>query len=133
MSKTFEIRAEILKDQTFEQGLVLGWAIVCSEMGEEYFDLQGDAVTEKAMLDAATDFAENSRVAKEMHQGEQAGTVVHTWPLTSDIAKSFGVECDKRGLMIAMRPDEGMLDKFKSGELTGFSIGGIRGVDEEVE
>ncbi len=130
---TFEIRAEILKNQSFDEGLVLGWAIICKEHGEPYFDLQGDHITELAMLRASTDFAENSRVAKDMHRDGQAGTVVHTFPMTTDIAKAFGVQTDRTGLMIAMRPDEEMLDKFKSGELTGFSIGGVRGEDEEVE
>jgi len=31
-----------------------------------------------------------------------------------------------------MRPSEAVLNKFKSGEYTGFSIGGIRRVDREI-
>lgn len=127
-----EIRAEILKNQTFDNGLVLGWAIVCKEAGERYFDLQGDHVTEDAMLKASSDYAMNHRPATDMHR-QEAGVVVHTFPMTTEIAKAFDIQTDRTGLMIAMKPNPEMLGKFKSGELTGFSIGGLRGEDEEVE
>ena len=131
--ETFEIRAEVVKvDESL--GLVMGFAIVCTEDGEPYFDLQDDHVPESTMLKSALDFMRNSQVAKEMHTGEQAGTVVFAWPMTADIAKAFGILTRKTGLMIAMAPDDmGMLEKFQIGELTGFSIGGERLKDEEVD
>lgn len=127
-----KIYAEVLKADA-GLGLVLGHAIVCKENGEDYYDLQGDHIPEDAMLKAALDFMENSQVAKEMHAGEQTGTVVFAWPMTTEIAKAFGIETKKTGLMIAVRPNEEMLAKFKSGEFTGFSIGGLRLEDEEVD
>lgn len=130
-STDFEIRAEVAKvDDSL--GLVMGFAIVCNEDGEPYFDLQGDHVPEESMLKAALEFMENSQVAKEMHRGEQAGTVVFAWPMTDEIAKSFDMLTRRTGLMIAIKPDEGMLKRFQLGELTGFSIGGLRIDDEEV-
>ena len=130
--KNFEMRAEVVKvDDTL--GLVMGYAIVCNEDGEPYFDLQGDHIPEDAMLKAALDFMENSQVAKEMHTGDQAGTVVFAFPMTDDIAKAFDVLTKRTGLMIAMRPDADMLKRFQLGELTGFSIGGERLKDEEVD
>lgn len=127
----FEVRAEVLKvDEGL--GLVMGHAIVCNIDGEPYFDLQGDHIPEDSMLKAALDFMENSRMAKEMHDGEAAGQVVFAFPLTTEIAKAFGIETKVTGLMIAMRPDKDMLQKFQLGELTGFSIGGLRLEDEEV-
>jgi hypothetical protein len=85
------------------------------------------------MLGAAVDFMQNSRVAKEMHAGDSKGSVLFAFPLTTEIAKSFGIETSTTGLMIAMKPDNAdMLAKFKSGELTGFSIGGRRITDETV-
>ena len=130
--ESFELRAEVVKvDATL--GLIMGYAIICTEEGEPYFDLQGDHVPEDAMLKAALDFMENSRVAKEMHDGDQVGTVVFAWPMTADIAKAFDILTRRTGLMVAVRPsDKGMLEKFQLGELTGFSIGGTRGEDEEV-
>lgn len=113
-------------------GLVFGYAIVSKENGEPYFDVQGDHIDEGAMLKAAVDFMENSRVAKEMHAGGAAGTVVFAFPLTSDIAKALDIDAKKTGLLIAMKPEASMLEKFKSGEYSGFSIGGHRITDEDV-
>jgi hypothetical protein len=141
----FEVRAEVLKvDESL--GLVMGFAIVCSEAGEPYFDVQGDHIPEDAMLKAAADFMMNSRVAGQMHTDEDGvftavsqkaaadhGTVVFAWPLTEDIAKAFNILTHKTGLMIAVKPDKDMLEKFQLGEYTGFSIGGSRVKDEEVD
>lgn len=114
-------------------GLVLGYAIVCKVEGEDYFDTQGDHIPEAAMLEAATDFMVHSRTAKEGHKGDDVGSIVFAWPMTTEIAKAFGMDVKQTGLMIALKPDgEDMLHKFETGELTGFSIGGSRGVDEEV-
>lgn len=122
---TFEIRSKITKVDE-ELGLVFGWAIICTEDGEPYFDLQKDHALEKGMVKAVTRFMQNSRAAKEMHQGEERGAVVHSMPMTAEIAKAFGIITKITGWMIAMAPDEAMFAKFKSGELTGFSIGGRR-------
>lgn len=115
-------------------GLVFGFAIVCKQDGEPYFDVQDDHIPEDAMLAAATDFMLHSRVAKEMHEGDPAGDIVFAFPLTTDIAKALGIETKTTGLLIAMKPaSDEMLRKFRDGELTGFSIGGVRITDEEVE
>ena len=132
MSGSFELRAEVAKvDDSL--GLVMGWAIVCKEDGEDYYDLQGDHIPEAAMLEAATDFAKSARVVGDQHAAKDSGEVVHVWPMTEDIAKAFGVETTKTGLMIAMQPSEDMLAKFRDGTLTGFSIGGKRVEDEAVD
>lgn len=124
--------AEVLKvDDSL--GLVLGWAIVCKKDGADYWDLQDDHIPESSMLSAAVDFMQNSRMAKEMHGGESAGSVLFAFPMTEDIAKAFGIETKTTGLMIAMKPDDdAMLAKFRDGTLTGFSIGGSRLDDEEI-
>lgn len=113
-------------------GLVFGWAIVCNKNGEPYFDSQSDHIPEDSMLHAAADFMKNSRVAKDMHQGDEIGLVVFAWPMTADIAKAMGMQTDTTGLMIAMLPPPDILQKFKDGDYTGFSIGGFRVEDEEV-
>jgi hypothetical protein len=113
-------------------GLVFGWAIVCRKNGEDYYDTQGDFIPEDSMLHAAADFMKNSRVAKDMHQGDEIGPVVFAWPMTADIAKAMGMQTETTGLMIAMLPPADILEKFKDGSYTGFSIGGFRVEDEEV-
>lgn len=114
-------------------GLVFGFAIVCKVDGEDYYDVQGDNIPEDAMLAASCEFMQGARVAKEMHAGEAKGTVVFAFPLTTDIAKALGIMTPKTGLLIAMKPDDpAILEKFRSGEFTGFSIGGRRIRDEEI-
>jgi len=130
IKKTY-VKVEKVDD---DLGLVLGFAIVCKEDGEDYFDLQGDHIPEASMLKAATDFMKNSRLARDMHQkGDESGQVVFAFPLTTEIAEALGIVTKKTGLIIAMQPDAEMLAKFKDGTYTGFSIGGQRVEDEEVE
>ncbi len=109
-----------------ELGLVFGFAIICLENGKPYYDRQDEHVPEDVMLKAATDFMINSRVAKEMHDGDNIGTVVFAFPLTTEVAGAMGISTKKTGLIVAMRPSEDVLKKFKSGELTGFSVGGFK-------
>jgi len=113
-------------------GLVFGYGIICKVKGEEYFDLQGDYIPEDEMMKSATEFMETARAADVMHDYEKQGTVVFAWPMTAEVAKSFGVETKVTGLMIAVKPEPEMLAKFKSGELKGFSIGG-RGIRTPVQ
>lgn len=116
------------------KGVVYGWAIICKINGQPYFDLQGDHIPEDAMHAASVDFAKSARVAKEMHDGDQVGTVVHTMPITSDMADGFGFDSAITGLLIGWKPDDPSdLEKFKNGEFTGFSIGGRIAEFEEVD
>lgn len=129
--KTF---ASVVKvDETL--GLVMGFAIICTEGDEAYFDVQGDHIPEDAMLKAAADFMINSRAAKQMHDGPDVGQVVFAFPLTYETAAAMGInQYEKTGLMIAMKFDDpAIVDKFKSGEYKGFSIGGQRMIDEEID
>ena len=114
-------------------GLVFGYAVVCLQNGEPYYDLADDHIPEQAMLKAAASFAQRDRVAKEMHEGEKAGEIVFLFPLTTEVAKSLDIETSTTGLLIAMKPsDPAMLEKFRSGEYTGFSIGGRRVTDTPI-
>lgn len=113
-------------------GLVFGWGIVCTEKGADHYDLQGDHIPDSVMLEAASDFMAHARIAKDMHTGEQTGAIVHSFPLTAEIAKDFGITCEKTGWMLAMKPDSAeILKQFASGERTGFSIGGECAYDLE--
>lgn len=116
-----------------ELGIVFGFALVSKLNGEDYFDSQGDHISEDVMMKAAVDYVESGAAAKEMHVGEVVGKVVFAWPMTSELAKSMGIYTNQTGLMIGMRPDKpDMLKKFKDGTYTGFSIGG-RGVRVPVD
>lgn len=121
-----EFRSRVIKAQAVDAdlGLVLGWGIICSEGGEPYYDLQNQHIPADLMVKATTDFMAEVRATDEMHDEEPDGTVVHSFPLTEAVKAAFGIECDREGWMIAMRPSPPVLQKFVSGEYTGFSIGG---------
>ncbi len=105
-------------------GLVFGWAIICTEKGVDHYDLQGDHIPEGVMIESVTKFMAEARVAKDMHSGDQHGDIVHSFPLTADIAKAMGIETETTGWMVAMRPSAEILKLYVSGERRGFSIGG---------
>lgn len=114
-------------------GIAFGFAIVCATSGKPYYDLQGDHVPEDAMAKAATDFMTTARVAKLMHEGDPIGSVVFAWPMTQSIADALGIRTQKTGLLVGIKPDDPqVLEQFRTGQLTGFSIGGSRIEDEEV-
>lgn len=115
-------------------GLVFGWAIICKQDGQDYYDLNRDSdgervpehIPEHAMLEAASDFMSGPRIHKVMHEGGEEGNVVFAFPLTTDIAKAMGIQTKNTGLMIATKPSTTTLKRYISGELRGFSIGGSR-------
>lgn len=122
------LKGEVCKvDATL--GLVFGWGIVCCEKNDagewvDHYDLQGDHIPEFVMLEGTSDFMLNSREAHDMHKGEAHGSIVHSFPLTRDVAEKMGIKADRTGWMIAMKPCEDVLIKFQNGTYRGFSIGG---------
>lgn len=117
-----------------ELGVVFGYAIVCKQRGEEYYDIQGDHIPEESMLKAAFDFMSGNRVAKDMHEGKQTGQVLFGMPITQEIAESLRIDVNQTGLIVGMKPSSNeLLEKYKTGEYTGFSIGGRRIMDTEVD
>lgn len=129
----FSIEVEIEKVDS-ELGIVFGYAMVCYQEGQKYFDLHDDHITEKAMLECTAAYMEGNRIAKDMHQGEPCGQVVYGFPMTAEIAKSLDIQVKRTGFIVGMKPEsQDMLDKFASGEYTGFSIGGRRVKDTEID
>lgn len=119
-----EMTSKVLKFDD-EERLVYGWASVITEGGEPVVDRQGDVIKAPALTKAVTKFMEEVRVGKAMHEGEQIGQVIHSWPVTDEIAKSVGIESDREGWLVAFKVyDDEVWNKVKSGELSAFSIGG---------
>lgn len=105
--------------------ILFGFALICRVDDEDYYDTHGDHIPEEVMLKASAQFMYSARVSLEMHDGEQKGTVVFAFPLTQEIAKSLNITTSKTGLIIGVKiNDKDVLAKVKSGEYTGFSIGG---------
>lgn len=128
--KWFESYCDVAKVDD-ELGLVFGFGMVCSKNGRPYVDLQDDFIPEHSMLKAAVGFMSTDRVQGDMH-AKADGQVVFAFPLTAEIAKSLDIQTQTTGLLVAIKPSPPVLAKFKSGEYTGFSIGGIRRVDREI-
>jgi hypothetical protein len=67
---------------------------------------------------------QDARIAKAMHTGNQVGEVVHSFPLTSELAKTFGIECDKEGWMVGVKVHSSEVwNQVKNGTFKAFSIG----------
>lgn len=122
-----------------EHGIVFGFAIVCKEDGEDHFDLQDDHIPEATMLKASLDFSLHSNQGWDMHGfgdngTDRVGGYPFLFPLTTEIAKSLDIETRKTGLLVGFKPEKDeILQKYISGEYTGFSIGGAEIEVLEVE
>lgn len=130
-----------------EHGLVFGYAIVCKVDGEDYYDLNIDTkgvhkgqpvpehITEDAMFKGWADASESGAhlPGNDMHAGPDVGTYYSLFPLTTDIAKMLGIEATRTGLLCAYKPTPEVLEKFKDGTYTGFSMEGARLEYEELE
>lgn len=121
-----------------EQRIVWGWIYVSTEKGRLMVDSQGDSIEPAEMVKMANDFMLNTRTGKVMHQGAETGRFIHSFPLTKELSKAFGIACDREGWIGAMKvEDDKMWAAVKSGAFTGFSIGGsvseVEEYDPEVE
>lgn len=113
-------------------GIVFGWGMISEINGEPYYDLDNQHISSAGMLKATSGFMEDSRVNNDMHTDNDVGIVVHSFPLTKEIAQSMGIHTNICGWMVGVKPDEDSLAKFADGTYTGFSIeGSAEWVDEE--
>lgn len=134
------VEAQILKVND-EQRIVYGWASVITDKGSPVIDTQGDIIEPHELEKAATEFMSDARMAMVMHERNddngidedmRKGDVVHSFPLTADIAKSLGINCDREGWIVGVKVhDDDVWKAVKSGALRAFSIG-ARAVREEV-
>ena len=124
MTKEVQIEGQILK-QLDEERLAFGWAYVATVKGEVSLDHSGEFIRADQLAKAATNFMLSVRTAKRMHSGESIGEVIHSMPLTNDVAKALGIQSDREGWIIAIKVhDEQVWQDVKSGKLAAFSIGG---------
>ena len=113
-----------------DHGVVIGYGAVCKERDEsgemqDYFDLHDEHLPEDEMLGATLKFAETARAARVMHDDVDVGQVVVAFPLDEATAKSLDLVAKRTGVLIVWKPnDRSLLQKFASGEWTGFSFGG---------
>lgn len=116
--------AEIFKTDD-ELRLVFGFASVIEKDGTVVTDTQNDIIETNELLRSTTAYMEKSREGKMMHSGGKIGEVVHSFPLTADIAKSLGIHTAQYGWIVGMRvSSDSVWEMVKKGELQSFSIGG---------
>lgn len=112
--------------------VVYGWGSICKVRDAsgnltQYRDTDNEEFPEEITEKAWRDFMLNSRSMDVMHEEETLGRVVYAFPLTEDVAKAFGLldALDRTGVVVGVLVDNpDLLGKFRSGEYTGFSIGG---------
>lgn len=115
------------------QRMVYGWASVTKIGDEEVVDHHGDVIETDDLVKAVTEFMEDVRLAKAMHDGDGIGQVVHSFPMTYEIAKSLGIDIDREGWIVGVKvKDDAQWAKVEDGTLKAFSIGG-KGYREELE
>lgn len=109
-----------------EQRMVYGWASVITEKGKPVVDTQGDVIEPDELVKATTQFMADARIAKAMHDGEQVGEVLHSFPIVADLAKSLGISADREGWIVGVKVhDDEVWKSVKDGTLRAFSIGGM--------
>jgi cation transport regulator ChaB len=124
VTKEVQIEGQIVK-QLDEERLAFGWAYVATVKGEVSLDHSGEFIRPELLAKAATNFMLSMRTAKRMHSGESIGEVIHSMPLTNDVAKALGIQSDREGWIIAIKVyDDQVWQDVKSGKLSAFSIGG---------
>ena len=108
-----------------DQRLVYGWACVSTVNAQISLDHSGEYIKPEEIVKASTNFMLDARVAKEMHSGPQVGEIVHSLPITKEIASSLGLSTDKEGWVICIKvQDDKVWEQVKTGKLSAFSIGG---------
>lgn len=126
----------------FGKRIVFGWGSICKKRGEDgtfqiYTDTDNEQFPEEPTLEAWIDFMKGDhRIMDNMHNEKSIGKVVFAFPLTEDIAEAFGLTkaLDQTGVIVgALVEDDEVLQKFNSGDYTGFSIGGYADYEDVTE
>lgn len=123
MTGSFQTEARLCKVDRARK-MLWGWAMVSTEDGIPYVDVQTHHIPEDRMFQKSRDFMLNSRRAFEQHLRSDAGTVVFAMPVTNDLLKATGMTSPITGLLVGVEADDAALDRAENGDLTGFSVGG---------
>jgi hypothetical protein len=123
MDDTVTKATEILKVDR-QRRIVWGWASVSTVKGELVVDRQGDRIAPVQMEKMADSFMRSTRAAKAMHEGADVGEIIHSFPLTKELAEAFDIQTDKEGWITGVYvADDAEWAKVLRGEYAGLSIG----------
>jgi hypothetical protein len=105
--------------------IVWGWASVSTMKGEMVTDRQGDRIAPAEMEKMADGFMRSARAAKAMHDGDDVGEVIHSLPLTKELADALGIQTEREGWITGTYiKSDAEWQKVLRGEYKGLSIGG---------
>jgi hypothetical protein len=108
-----------------EQRIIYGWASVTTYKGELLVDRQGDTIKTDTLHRAVNKFMKGVRVGKLLHQGEQVGEIIHSFPMTKEISAALGIQSDREGWITGYYvSDDNLWEQVKAGDYAEFSIGG---------
>lgn len=108
-----------------DQRIIFGWASVTTHKGEHVVDLQGDVIRTDTLHKAVNEFMKGVRVGKLLHQGDQVGEIIHSFPMSKEICEALEIQSDKEGWITGYYvTDDTLWDAVKAGDYTEFSIGG---------
>ena len=106
--------------------MVFGWGSICKKRNQEtgqleiYTDTDNEQFPEDVTLKAWLDFMNSDqRIMDNMHNEQPVGKVVFAFPMTEDIAASFGLvdKLDQTGVIVGtLITDDEVLKKFQTGE-----------------
>jgi hypothetical protein len=134
MKKESVFKADIsVTDVNESLGIVFGWGMVTDINDQPYYDLDNQHIPSDLMVKATSAFMETSRISNDSHTTIDIGTVVHSFPLSSEIAASMGITSMIKGWMVGVKPSPEILAKFVSGEYKGFSIEGTGSLIDDEE
>lgn len=119
----------------------LDYALGNRPLGEAHRKAAAVDALEKALEDIpdpevrahASQIVKKGRADVTSQPVQRVGDVPFVFPLVSSILDPLGIETDKTGLLIGVKPSTQIFQKLLTGELTGFSVGGQRGRDRIVE
>lgn len=117
-----------------DQNLVFGWASVIEENGVPIHDLQGHRISEDELEKAFYRYAEDARVAGEMHAeyGEAIGKMIECVVLTKAKQEAIGiVGLGKVGAWVGYRVSPAVFAKIKDGTYKMLSIGGHSQIEDD--
>lgn len=116
-----------------DQNLVFGWASVIEENGEPVYDYQGHRISEDELEKAFYRYAEEARVAGEMHDdyGEHVGKLVEAMVFTKAKQAALGIDLGKVGAWVGYRVSPAVFAKIKDGTYRMLSIGGHSQIEDD--
>ena len=108
-----------------EQRIIYGWASVTKVDDQLLMDRQGDYIETDTLHKAVNTFMKGVRVGKLMHQGDQVGQIIHSFPVSKEIMGALGIQTTKEGWITGYYvEDDNLWADVKSGKYAAFSIGG---------